>query len=589
MSDLDKCKKYLRSILLASKGGVPAGNVFESYKDMVGEGIPYRKFNYQTLEQFLQSMPDVCRITARGRDIVVVGVANNETHHIGEMVRKQGGKSMGGSKRGSKTKAPDMSKFYSVGAQYNNGPTSRKFSPPAPVTKKPTLTNTNNHAGRIMNMNSNNHVGRMMNGFSNQTPSGGTKKVSSSRPSPRSSSAPINYSPAEKSSPVSPVSGAAVTRQSIRTWTGRVKKILEGKPFGLWKTQVEKFHEKQWSESLPSNWTSIMLEANLITLKNQSTLLVVCLKTANHEDAPATQDEIVPSGVYPGEVEWIMTITHVVSTSHYWVMFGDAPKKLDNLQSPLEWRHRSGPVFSGGVMPPGNYFSAKLQTGRIVRVKVTKVDRINYIANCFLLDYGREEKIKWSNLTPLHQEFLTLPSLAKEVVLSEVSDSKDPELVDFVKNKLVGSKMKGLQVDKDENDVPVVPMFDEDINVADYLNRHLNKSQPKSVSTNNNPSPSKNVVFSNSRTDQSHLPRSSLPVVGEDRFYDCKIRHIVSSSEIYVQSYSDVSRFSNMTKQMNQFYESRGDRGEDSDQFGSMFAIRRHGDWMRAEVICEIR
>ena len=83
---------------MASKGGVPAGNVFESYKDMVGEGIPYRKFNYQTLEQFLQSMPDVCRITARGRDIVVVGVANNETHHIGEMVRKQGGKSMGGSK-----------------------------------------------------------------------------------------------------------------------------------------------------------------------------------------------------------------------------------------------------------------------------------------------------------------------------------------------------------------------------------------------------------------------------------------------------------------------------------------------------------
>ena len=216
MSDLDKCKKYLRSILLASKGGVPAGNVFESYKDMVGEGIPYRKFNYQTLEQFLQSMPDVCRITARGRDIVVVGVANNETHHIGEMVRKQGGKSMGGSKdkkedkksrplqdarivkcgelipkkkvqssedesssssssedeeekirkklkkqkkkakkaakkaaKKEKAKAPDMSKFYSVGAQYNNGPTSRKFSPPAPVTKKPTLTNTTQVGNRL--------------------------------------------------------------------------------------------------------------------------------------------------------------------------------------------------------------------------------------------------------------------------------------------------------------------------------------------------------------------------------------------------------------------------------------------------------
>ena len=83
-TELEKCKKYLRAILLASKGGVMAHKVYEMYQEQVGTGIPYRQFNYPSLETFLQSMPDVCRITCKGanRDIYVEGVANSQTKHI---------------------------------------------------------------------------------------------------------------------------------------------------------------------------------------------------------------------------------------------------------------------------------------------------------------------------------------------------------------------------------------------------------------------------------------------------------------------------------------------------------------------------
>ena len=59
-------------------------------------------------------------------------------------------------------------------------------------------------------------------------------------------------------------------------------------------------------------------------------------------------------------------------------------------------------------MPPGNYFSAKLGSGEFVRVKVTKVDRMNQACHSFLVDYGKEMTLDWDRLTNLHKDFLIL-------------------------------------------------------------------------------------------------------------------------------------------------------------------------------------
>ena len=117
-TDLEKCKKYLRATLLASKGGILANKVYEMYQEQVGSGIPYRQFNYPSLETFLQSMPDVCRITCKGvnKDIYVEGVANSQTKHIEKLVRGQkgpaGGKKGGGITRSSAKGFIDCRKYY---------------------------------------------------------------------------------------------------------------------------------------------------------------------------------------------------------------------------------------------------------------------------------------------------------------------------------------------------------------------------------------------------------------------------------------------------------------------------------------------
>jgi len=90
---LTNTKKFLRSALLSSKGGLPAEQVYKDYRDLVGEGIPYRRLGYDTLDSFLSAQPDVCRISRRPTgEVTVVGVADDATRHIQELVNRQNSK-----------------------------------------------------------------------------------------------------------------------------------------------------------------------------------------------------------------------------------------------------------------------------------------------------------------------------------------------------------------------------------------------------------------------------------------------------------------------------------------------------------------
>ena len=48
-TDLERCKKSLRSILLANKCGIPARLLFKEYSNLYEEDIPYKKFNFPSL------------------------------------------------------------------------------------------------------------------------------------------------------------------------------------------------------------------------------------------------------------------------------------------------------------------------------------------------------------------------------------------------------------------------------------------------------------------------------------------------------------------------------------------------------------
>lgn len=55
---------------------------------MHGTDVPYRKFNFTNLEQFLRSDPTFL-FNTKGKDVYVSVVPKKESRHISEMIAKQ--------------------------------------------------------------------------------------------------------------------------------------------------------------------------------------------------------------------------------------------------------------------------------------------------------------------------------------------------------------------------------------------------------------------------------------------------------------------------------------------------------------------
>ena len=100
MRDLERCKKYLRGVLLAHKGGVLISQIGAKYRDITGETVPYRRFNFNSVDAFLQSIPDVCSMSEHDGGVRVnvkgVGVGTPETKHIEDLIQMKGRIGRGG-------------------------------------------------------------------------------------------------------------------------------------------------------------------------------------------------------------------------------------------------------------------------------------------------------------------------------------------------------------------------------------------------------------------------------------------------------------------------------------------------------------
>ena len=574
MSDLDKCKKYLRSILLASKGGVPGAQVVAKYKDIVGESVPYRRFNFNSLEEFLQSIPDVCRITVRGREVMVVGVETPETKHIKDLIQRQGGK--GGNKGGGGRPAPvNVNKFYNSKPQFSQG-----------------MNNQNNFRGTGTNVRAPPFAPSPTN---RPVPSSYQSKQQPAR-KPQPYNTPVKVTPKKvvstppqvKPNPVS--QNFPVTKESVKTWSGRVRKFLEGRQHGLLKTQVERFHEKQYQEKLPDPWADIMLNFSEITMKKEhgNVLVFLVTKTVNNNN------NMMPSGVYPSNlVEWPLTVTHVESTSTVWVIFDDGKKKLDNLQDSLRSRHRTGTVFNGDPMPQGNYCSTQLKSGQVVRTQVVKVDRMTYRCQALLLDVGEVVNIPWGQLVPLHRDFVSLPPLAMKVILAGVEESRDPELVELTSARLLDRQFVGVSVGKGANDIPRVSLLQSktNANVCEDLQRQLSKMKTD-IKTGYS------IGYSNTshKQQQTKVMNGGIGIVKSlalpptpavEDFYDLRISHIVSPHEIYFQSYTSLPKYASMARLMDSFYSSVRE-GLSECGAGMFVAVRHSEEWRRGKVVLEM-
>ena len=56
---------------------------------LAGSEIPYQKLGYRTLEQFLESVPDVSLSLGQGGEAIVNAIPNKNTAHLAAMVSKQ--------------------------------------------------------------------------------------------------------------------------------------------------------------------------------------------------------------------------------------------------------------------------------------------------------------------------------------------------------------------------------------------------------------------------------------------------------------------------------------------------------------------
>lgn len=65
MSDGESIKKMLRSVLQASKDGVPLNRLQAEYRSLCGEFIPHKQLGYPTMEAYLRSIPSVVRLDFR--------------------------------------------------------------------------------------------------------------------------------------------------------------------------------------------------------------------------------------------------------------------------------------------------------------------------------------------------------------------------------------------------------------------------------------------------------------------------------------------------------------------------------------------
>ena len=117
---LERVKKNLRPTLISQKGGVTLDRLNRDYSELMGEGIPFRNLQFQTMEAFLQSIPDVCSLDWNRGELVVCGVADENTKHIVKMVglqktktkkRKKGGFALGPVQRVSVTRGRDSRDF----------------------------------------------------------------------------------------------------------------------------------------------------------------------------------------------------------------------------------------------------------------------------------------------------------------------------------------------------------------------------------------------------------------------------------------------------------------------------------------------
>ena len=89
MADLVTVTRELRSLLISLKGGCTPKQLQDDYLKIIGEPLPYRQLGFSSFMAFLESVPEVVRISGPKHACMLYGLPNEPTKHIAKMVQNQ--------------------------------------------------------------------------------------------------------------------------------------------------------------------------------------------------------------------------------------------------------------------------------------------------------------------------------------------------------------------------------------------------------------------------------------------------------------------------------------------------------------------
>ena len=130
-------KTEIRSVLISSQQGCTERELIKDYAAFNGNSeIPFRAMGYSNLMELLSSMPDVARIDHRRSPPIIMGVSDDNTRHIQELVQKQKKDRRSLQRRAyNNTRSYPTSQYPPVSLDWRwvtmENPFSTEFAPPA--------------------------------------------------------------------------------------------------------------------------------------------------------------------------------------------------------------------------------------------------------------------------------------------------------------------------------------------------------------------------------------------------------------------------------------------------------------------------
>jgi len=298
---LDRTKKYIRSCLISTKGFTEINDLEKEYRDVCETRIPFTQLGFSRLEDFLHSIPSVCRVRNMGFSVMVEGLADSATIHIKEMKMKE--KNTGGGKKKRKGGAGGGGGYYSGGRSGYSRPRGG-FS----------------YGGRDDFDDGGFSIGGGGGCSSYGATSSSRNTISSSdiQPSRSAASTSSRNLSMYKSDVKSNQNSKSIKQEdnvNIRTYncetedklkqtadialvSDRLKDILKGRAFGLLMQQVSKKYEKEWQERLPDDIESLKMAGFCIQGKGTAPKTIKLIEDEVKEVKEAT----ITTGANPKEI-----------------------------------------------------------------------------------------------------------------------------------------------------------------------------------------------------------------------------------------------------------------------------------------------